>query len=99
MQDDVQISVSKEFYEHYKEVISLRDDIINNEHARDADKVSVINSTTNIIKDLLHMQERLYNSENFAKLQQIIVQCLREVSPEVANRAIERMEEEYAKII
>lgn len=92
---DVRISVSKELSEHYNKIIERRDNILNDPNSADKDVIGILNTTTSIIRDLVKMQQDLYNSEKFAVLQQIIVNVLKESAPEVAEKVVKAFEERY----
>ena len=96
---DVRISVSKELAEHYRKVLDLRDGILEDEDSEDKSRISVLNATTSIIKELAKIQSDLYNAERFAILQQIIVKTLKESNKEIAEKVIRDLEDQYEKTI
>lgn len=96
---DVRISVSKELAEHYAKIIARRDEILDNPESEDKSIIGILNATTGIIRDLAKIQADLYNSERFATLQQIIVNCLREVSPELQQKVLDEFERKYEEIV
>jgi hypothetical protein len=96
---DVRISVSKELADHYNKIIERRDDILANPESEDKAIIGILNATTGIIRDLAKIQADLYNSERFATLQQIIVNCLREVSPDLQEKVLEEFERKYEEIV
>lgn len=88
----MQISVSAEFNEHFATIKHMRDEICSDPEAKDSAKAQILNTTTTIIRDLLGMAERIHNAENWAKLRQAVVECLKEESVELQDRVIASFE-------
>lgn len=95
---DVRISVSSELSEHYNKILKRRDDILDNPDSEDRTVVSILTATTAIIKELVKIQESLYNSEKFAVLQQVIVDVLKETDPEFQEKVMEEFESRVAAL-
>jgi hypothetical protein len=94
---DVRISVSNEFAEHFAAIKELRDSLSLTE---DDPKVivQVMTAFTSVLRDLGKAQQDLYNSETFARLQQRIINVLKEVDPELARRVLEGYEEDLRRL-
>jgi hypothetical protein len=86
--EEVTISVSKEFHEHYRIITQRRDDILDDPEETSDTVVKMLNATTAILRDMEKIQASLYNSENFARLQQVIVNVLKECSPELQEKVL-----------
>ena len=89
---DVRISVSKELAAHYDLILQRRDDLLQDANAEDKDINTILNTTTNIIRDLAKIQQELYNSEKFAILQQIIIEELKLCDPELQEKVLQALE-------
>jgi hypothetical protein len=88
----MQITISEEIHEHYEKVKEHRDNVIDDQNAEDRDKVAALNAVTTILKDLVKMQESAYNSEKIGRLQQEVINALRDVDPAFAERVLNAME-------
>jgi len=94
--DSVNISVSAEFYKHYRKITYMRDRICSDVDAKDSSKATILSVTTSALKDLIAMQERLHNSESYAQLQQAVVSVLKSVSPELRDKVMKKFEEKLS---
>ena len=88
----MQITISEEIHEHYEKVKEHRDNVIDDQNAEDRDKVAALNAVTTILKDLVKMQESAYNAEKIGRLQQEVINALRDVDPAFAERVLNAME-------
>lgn len=88
----MQITISEEIHEHYEKVKQHRDNVIDDKNADDRDKVAALNAVTTILKDLVKMQESAYNAEKIGRLQQEVINALRDVDHAFAERVLNAME-------
>jgi len=90
---DTRISVSAELKEHYSKIIEQRNVILESEVSEDRDKAAILRVTSDILKDLVKIQEQAYNSEKFAILQQVVITVLKDYDTEVHRKVVELFEE------
>jgi peptidoglycan hydrolase CwlO-like protein len=95
---DVRISVSAELHEHYTKIVNMRDKILGDPESEDKTIVSILNAVTTILKEMDKLQQSVYNTETSAVLQQLIIDTLKEESPELQERIVEAFEEKQRKL-
>jgi hypothetical protein len=88
----INITISDELHEHYEKVKQHRDNVVDDQNSEDRDKVAALNAVTAILKDLIKMQESAYNSEKIGRLQQEVINALRDVDHAFAERVLNAME-------
>lgn len=88
----IEVSISKEFYEHYEKVKGFRDRAIGDTSLEPSQQTAALNATTSILRDMVKIEKDIYNSQKFAILQQVVVDCLKKVSPELQEEVIEEFE-------
>jgi hypothetical protein len=93
----VLISVAEEVHEHFDRVKSLAEEIVDSEESKDADRISAVKALSSEIKMLSEIQEKVYNTERIALLEQAVIEVLREYSPEVQGKVMVLFEEKRAK--
>ena len=100
--EDCRLSVDKAIRDHYDIIIDFRDNLIEDD-GDPKDIASALTATTIIIRDIVKVQTQLYNAENFALLQQTIVNVLKEEDRELAERIIAAytadLERKYAEAL
>ena len=89
------IDISAELSDHFQKIKEHRDSVINN--GEDKDIAAALRVTSDIIKDLVKMQETVVNMEMIIALQQEIITALKESSPEVAQRVLDALERRLTK--
>ena len=95
---DTRISVSAELKEHYSKIIEQRNGILESEVSEDRDKAAILRVTSDILKDLVKIQEQAYNSEKFAILQQVVITVLKDYDAEIHRKVVELFEEQLKNV-
>ena len=89
-----QLLISKELEEHYNAIVTRRDEMLNTPDLyKDQDVTAMLNATTKMLQALVATQEKLYNAETHARFQHIVIEVLKEMDPEAANKILDRLDE------
>ena len=89
---DVRISVSEELKDHYDKIIEKRNEILEDNRSEDQSVIGILNATTSIIRELSKIQESLYNSERYARFQQIVIGVIDDQDIELATKIVEALD-------
>ncbi len=84
---DERLSVDREIREHYDIVKQFRDDLLADNEDPNA-VVKALAAMTSIIRDVVKVQNQLYNAEKHALLQQTIFNVLKEYDPKIHEEVI-----------
>lgn len=95
---DTRISVPDALARHFQIVLDTRDKILKDPEASESSKVAALNAATSIIKELSVMQEKVYSTEKLAILQQVIVDVLKDSSPALRDKVIEKLDQRVARL-
>lgn len=95
---DTRISASEELAEHYQIVKDFRDNLVGNADEDPKVIATALATLNTTLRDVSKMQRELYTAENFALLQQRIVNVLRDVSPEICEKVLNGFEEDLRRL-
>jgi Rps23 Pro-64 3,4-dihydroxylase Tpa1-like proline 4-hydroxylase len=95
---DTRISVSAELKEHYEMIIKQRNETLDSQVAEDRDKAAILRVTSDILKDLVKIQEQAFNAEKFAILQQVVITVLKDYDAEIHRKVVELFEEQLKNV-
>lgn len=84
------IDINKELSDHFTLVKQHRDNTLNS--GDDKDIAAALRVCSDLIKDLVKMQESVVNMTAILALQQEVVAALRESSQEVSDRVLKALE-------
>ncbi len=84
------IDINQELSSHFEKVRDHRDLVL--ESGEDKDRAAALRVTSDLIKDLVKIQESVVNMGMINTLQQEVITALQETSPEIADRVLKALE-------
>jgi hypothetical protein len=92
LEDLSNINLEQELVGQFMSVKGLLSDAYSNNDETSSQKASLINACSAILRDLAKTQTMIYNAERVKLLEQILIETLKEVGPEIATRFLELYE-------
>ena len=93
----MKINLSTEIKDHFERLRTLSDAAVTDEHEKMSAKASVMSAMTALLRELTKTQEQLVNMERLLKVEQALIETVKEVLDEEGQKAFTKKLKELLK--